>query len=125
MNTGLFLLLNLLACGLFYRFVLYRSNEENPERKQEYNQEISERIRRISELDEKIQALQELITDIDLSDSDRLKNISLEWETTAGKNLTADMWLDGQSDVTKQMRILAGEQLDELTTSLFDEIEKL
>lgn len=126
MSIGLLLLLNLLACFLFYRFVLAKDDEEkNIESKREYNHELSDRIEKINRINEQIKGIQELITDIDLSGEENLKNISLDWETTSGKNLSADMLIDGQSNVTKQMRKLAGERLEELTTSLFDEISKL
>ena len=126
MSIGLLILLNVLACFLFYRFVLVRDDEEkNIESKREYSHELSDRIDKLHRLNEQIKGIQELITDIDLSREENLKNISLDWETTSGKNLSADMLIDGQSNVTKQMRKLAGERLEELTTSLFNEIEKL
>lgn len=126
MSIGLLLLLDLLACFLFYRFVLVKDDEEKIiESKREYNHELSDRIEKINRINEQIKGIQELITDIELSGEENLKNISLDWETTSGKNLSADMLIDGQSNVTKQMRKLAGERLKELTTSLFSEIEKL
>lgn len=126
MSIGLLILLNALACFLFYRFVLCSDNEEKIiESKCEYNHELSEKIDKLYWLNEQIKSVQELITDIDLSGEENLKNFTLEWQTTLGKNLSADMLIDGQSNVTKQLRKLAGERLEELTTSLFDEIEKL
>lgn len=126
MSIGLLILLNLLACFLFYRFVLVKDNEEKiVESKREYNHELSERIDKLHWLNEQIKSVQELITDIDLSGEENLKNFTLEWQTALGKNLSADMLIDGQSEVTKQMRKLAEERFEELTTSLFDEIEKL
>lgn len=126
MSIGLLILLNALACFLFYRFVLCSDNEEEiVESKREYSHELSERIDKLYWLNEQIKSVQELITDIDLSGEKNLKNFTLEWQTALGKNLSADMLIDGQSEVTKQMRKLAGERLEELTTSLFEEIEKL
>lgn len=126
MSIGLLILLNALACFLFYRFVLCNDNEEKiVESKREYSHELSERIDKLYWLNEQIKSVQELITDIELSGEENLKNFTLEWQTALGKNLSADMLIDGQSEVTKQMRKLAGERLEELTTSLFDEIEKL
>ena len=126
MSIGMLILLNVFSCFLFYRFVLCSDSEEKiVESKCEYNHELSDRIERINRLNEQIKNVQELITDIDLSGEENLKNFTLEWQTTLGKNLSADMLIDGQSEVTKQMRKLAGERLEELTTSLFDEIEKL
>lgn len=127
MSIGMLILLNALACFLFYRFVLVKDNEEKKiiESKREYSHELSERIDKLYWLNEQIKSVQELITDIELSGEKNLKNFTLEWQTTLGKNLSADMLIDGQSEVTKQMRKLAGERLEELTTSLFEEIEKL
>ncbi len=90
-----------------------------------YTQEISDRIERISAINRQIQGVLDLITDIDSSDGSNIKNITLNWQTVTGVDLRADMLIDGCSDVTQQMRILAEKRLEELISSLFDELEKL
>lgn len=90
-----------------------------------YSAEVSERIDRIYAINRQIRGILDLISDIDSSDGSNIKNITLNWQTVTGVDLTADMLIDGRSEVTEQMRILAEKRLDELTASLFSEIEKL
>ena len=90
-----------------------------------YTLELSETIEKIYKINKKIENIMNLLTDIETSDGDNLKNITLDWQTVTGKSLTADVWIDGKSEVTEQMRILANKRLEELTNSLFAEIEKL
>ena len=87
--------------------------------------DLTDRLSRIEALREQIAAVQELITDIDLSSGTYLKCITLDWETAAEHTLTVDIWLDGASDSTKIMRALAQARLEELSGQLYDEIGKL
>lgn len=87
--------------------------------------DLTDRLSRIETLREQIAAVQELLTDIDLSSGTYLKCITLDWETAAEHSLTVDIWLDGASDSTKIMRALAQARLAELSEQLYDEIGKL
>lgn len=87
--------------------------------------ELTERLRRINQLNEQIESVQELITDIGLTSGDVMKCVSINWETAAGHELTVSIWLDGESDCTQVMRSLAQARLDELTEQLYNEIGKL
>ena len=87
--------------------------------------DLTDRLSRIEALREQIAAVQELITDIDLSSGKYLKCITLDWETAAEHSLTVDIWLDGASDSTKIMRALAQARLEEHSGQLYDEIGKL
>ena len=92
---------------------------------QTYTEEISARIERIHSINQQIQSIEELITDVQLSGCDNQKNIGLVWNTTAGKNLSADIWVDGESEVSSQMLELAEKRKQELISSLFSEIYQL
>lgn len=90
-----------------------------------YSSELSNQIRQISYLNDQLQAVEELIIDIETSDSHHHKNVRLDWQTSYGKNLSADVWVDGDSIVTAQALALAEERERELTAALFAEIDKL
>lgn len=90
-----------------------------------YDEELHQRIQRIRYLDEQLQAVEELLTDIDLSSNDLLKNFSVEWLGAVGTSWKVDMKADGQSLVTGQLRKLAEERRAELLTSLSDELAEL
>lgn len=119
MLQGLFIIALLTVCGwgIFFR-------DRRP-KEVKYDDELSNRIKKIHYINEQINSVEELITDIQLSDENHHKNISVTWETAVGKNLSTDMWIDGESEVTKQMLALAQKRREELTTSLFKEICKL
>lgn len=112
--------------GWFYAKKLYKPDIE-PEQKTEYtySEDLSSRIQRIHSINQQIQSIEELITDVQLSGCDNQKNIGLIWNTTAGKKLSADVWVDGESEVSNQMLELAEKRKQELITSLFSEIYQL
>ena len=90
-----------------------------------YSTELSNQIRQIQYINDQLQAVEELIIDIETSDSHHHKNVRLDWQTSYGKNLSADVWVDGDSIVTAQALALAEERERELTAALFREIDKL
>lgn len=115
--------------GWFYVKKFYQST--NPKQPIEqpiedtYSEDLSARIQRIYSINQQIQSVEELITDVQLSGCDNQKNIGLIWNTTSGKNLSADIWVDGESEVSSQMLELAEKRKQELITSLFSEIYQL
>lgn len=122
MMQGIFVICLLLFCfwGVFRRI-----DSPPPDPEGTYSAEVSNQIRRIGYLNEQLQAVEELIIDIQLSNENHHKNVRLDWQTSYGKNLTADVWVDGNSQVTAQTLALAEERERELTASLFCEIDKL
>ena len=58
-----------------------------------YSNEISERIERISAINRQIRGILDLISDIDGSDGSNIKNITLNWQTVTGVNLTPPLRL--------------------------------
>lgn len=112
--------------GWFYAKKFREStNPEQPIEEDTYSEDLSARIQKIYNLNEQIQSIEELITDVQLSGCDNQKNIGLTWNTTAGKKLNADVWVDGESEVSSQMLELAVKRKQELVTTLFAEIEHL
>lgn len=112
--------------GWFYAKKLYKPDIE-PEQITEYtySEELSSRIQRIYSINQQIESIEELITDVQLSGYENQKNIGLIWNTTAGKNLSANVWVDGESEVSNQMLELAEKRRKELITTLFSEMEQL
>jgi hypothetical protein len=111
--------------GWFYVKKFYQSSTNHLPIEYTYSEELSARIQRIYSINQQIQSIEELITDVQLAENDRQKNIGLTWNTTAGKNLSADIWVDGESEVSSQMLELAEKRKQELISSLFSEIYQL
>jgi hypothetical protein len=111
--------------GWFYVKKFYQSSTNHLPIEDTYSEELSSRIQRIYSINQQIQSIEELITDVQLSGCDNQKNIGLIWNTTSGKNLSADIWVDGESEVSSQMLELAEKRKQELITSLFSEIYQL
>ena len=116
MLQGIFIIILLLICGYG---IFFRERKRN---EMIYDGELSNRIKKIHYINEQLNSIDELITDIKLSYNNHHKNIRVTWETAVGKNLSTDMWIDGESAVTKQMLELAYKRREELTASLFKEI---
>lgn len=111
--------------GWFYVKKFYQSSTNHLPIEYTYSEELSARIQRIYSINQQIQSIEELITDVQLSGCENQKNIGLIWSTTAGKNLSADIWVDGESEVSSQMLELAEKRKQELISSLFSEIYQL
>lgn len=111
--------------GWFYVKKFYQSSTNHLPIEDTYSEDLSARIQRIYSINQQIQSIEELITDVQLSGCDNQKNIGLIWNTTSGKNLSADIWVDGESEVSSQMLELAEKRKQELITSLFSEIYQL
>ena len=111
--------------GWFYVKKFYQSSTNHLPIEDTYSEELSSRIQRIYSINQQIQSIEELITDVQLSGCDNQKNIGLIWNTTSGKKLNADIWVDGESEVSNQMLELAEKRKKELTTTLFAEINQL
>lgn len=111
--------------GWFYVKKFYKPIDAEQSIQDTYSEDLSARIQRIYSINQQIQSIEELITDVQLSGCDNQKNIGLIWNTTSGKNLSADIWVDGESEVSSQMLELAEKRKQELISSLFSEIEHL
>ena len=77
-------------------WILKKSLETKPEEVREvpvYSAEVSERIERISAINRQIRGILDLISDIDGSDGSNIKNITLNWQTVTGVNLTPPLRL--------------------------------
>lgn len=114
----------IIILGIYIAALIIISRRYSPPEKLT-DAELSDRLIYISRLNEQIGAVQELLTDIELTSGDNIKCITLNWETAAGHDLDVQIWLDGASDCTGAMHALALTRLDELTGQLYDEIGKL
>lgn len=122
MMQGIFVIMILILCG----WGIFKGLDSSPPSSEGYySAELSNQIRKINYLNDQLQAVEELIIDIQLSDCNHHKNVRLDWQTSYGKNLSADVWVDGDSQVTAQTLALAEERERELTSTLFREMDKL
>lgn len=90
-----------------------------------YTEALSERIRRIAYLSEQITALDELITDIQSSDYDLLKYLTVSRTTLSGVQVDIDLYMDGHSQVTMLTLALAEAQKQQLLERMDEELEAL
>lgn len=86
---------------------------------------IEKQAAKVAEITERIQILERMIVDIEMTDPDELHtNFRTTWES-GGKNRTYDFWSDGISGTSADMLALATRERDRLRTSLLEEIDKL
>lgn len=86
---------------------------------------IEKQAAKVSEITERIQILERMIVDIEMTDPDELHTaFRTTWES-GGKNRTYDFWSDGISGTSADMLTLATRERDRLRTSLLEEIDKL
>lgn len=90
-----------------------------------YDNAVHHHIEEIAHIDEQLQAVEELITDIETSSPDLLKNFTLTRHSVAGKKIEVDIMIDGRSDVTDQMMILMEAKREQLLERLEGEMEVL
>lgn len=86
---------------------------------------IEKQAAKVAEITERIQVLERMIVDIEMTDPDELHtNFRTTWES-GGKNRSYDFWSDGISGTSADMLTLATRERDRLRTSLLEEIDKL
>lgn len=111
--------------GGTFGFFLWAVFLRGKPRKLKYNEELSNRIDKIYYLNQQIKQIDKLRVDADLADSDHHYRFSLERETIIGENVAADIWVDGNSQLSAQTAALLDERKKELLRSLFTEMFKL
>ena len=90
-----------------------------------YTTELANSIEKTHYIKRQIDACEELLFAIRTSDEHHQRNVQLTWTTETELIKNADIWVDGSSWTTEQLRILAEGKIDELTTSLFKELDKI
>ena len=90
-----------------------------------YTTELADSIEKTHYIKRQIDACEELLFAIRTSDEHHQRNVQLTWTTETELIKNADIWVDGSSWTTEQLRILAEGKIDELTSSLFKELDKI
>lgn len=90
-----------------------------------YTPEVADTLEEIGYLNQQARQCEELHTDIDLTNPYQMQGLSLTWNSGSGASRKIDLYADGQSRVTEELRILAGERLAELTSSLSERLDDL
>lgn len=93
--------------------------------KLKYDDKLSNRIDKMHYLNEQIKQIDKLKTDAGLADHDHHYRFSLERETVTGESVSADIWVDGSSQLSAQTSALLDERKKELLRALFSEMFKL
>lgn len=107
--------------GYFVWVVWFR----NRKRKIRYTEELSQRIEKIYYINSQICKIDKLLVDVELSDRDHHHRFSFERQTLAGEEISADIWCDGNSELSEQTYELLKARKKELLVHLFAEIYKL
>lgn len=90
-----------------------------------YDPEVADRIEELSYINRQAQECEELMTDVDLANPYQLQGLTLRWNSGSGASRELDLYADGSSQVTEELRRLAGERYSELTTSLSEKMDEL
>lgn len=107
--------------GYFVWVVWFR----NRKRKIRYTEELSQRIEKIYYINSQICKIDKLLVDVELSDRDHHHRFSFERQTVTGEEISADIWVDGNSELSEQTYELLKARKKELLVHLFAEIYKL
>jgi hypothetical protein len=94
-------------------------------RKVKYTEELSQRIQKINYINSQIIQIDKLLVDVELSDREHHHRFSFERQTLAGEEISADIWVDGNSELSEQTYELLKARKKELLVHLFGEIYKL
>ena len=90
-----------------------------------YTTELADSIEKTHYIKRQIDACEELLFAIRTSDEHHQRNVQLTWTTETELIKNADIWVDGSSQTTEQLRTLAESKIDYLPTSLFRELDKI
>ncbi len=87
---------------------------------------VSERIERLNNIRERLQTVEEMITDITVcSPDEHEKVISCEWMNGVGKKQRYDLWIDGKNNNSNELLKIAYSERKRLRSSLLSEIKDL
>jgi len=87
---------------------------------------ISERIERLNNIRERLQTVEEMITDITVcSPDEHEKVISREWLNGVGEKQKYDLWIDGKNNNSNELLKIAYSERKRLRSSLLSEIKDL
>ena len=119
-----------IATAAILGMMMYKAYTERQEPDEEYApysyEDVSDQIEEIYATKSKIDELEQMMTDLQTCDPDKLqKSFRCNWQTTAGNNLQHDFWATGKNRNTEYLYRMAMEELQELRCSLLNQIENL
>lgn len=87
---------------------------------------VNERLDYLNHLKQQLLSIEEMITDIESCEPDELeKPLRCEWTNATGEKFSYDLWIDGESLVSKELLKIAYSERQRLRTSLKTEIKNL
>lgn len=87
--------------------------------------ELSARVRDITKTQQRLDELEQMITDIEICDPDRMqKNFQFGWQS-GSSNRKYDFWADGENETTEDMLYFAQRERQRLRASLLNQIDDL
>lgn len=117
--------MEILAVAAVYAFIIYACIRCRSKSDRKITPELMETIDRITYLKQQYVKIQQLIFDIETSRSDAIKGFDLEWITVSGEKKDANVWTGGKTKTTYQMKQLAQARLEEITSALNAELDKI
>lgn len=109
--------------GLYKLYIRYHCSEADGDIE---FQSISEQIEHLNELREKLQTVEEMITDVSIcSPDEHEKVISCEWMNSLGDKLRYDLWVDGKNGTSEELLKIAYAERSRLRSALKSEIKKM
>ncbi|MDE5772172.1 MAG: hypothetical protein K2I06_11200 [Ruminococcus sp.] len=115
-----------LAVVVYILYKRYNASASSAKKKDMDFTSVSEHLNLLNEISEKLQVIEELITDISIcSPEEHQKSISIEWTSASGKKNQYDIWVDGECTNTKEILKFAYSERDRLRCSLQSETKKL
>lgn len=103
---------------------IFQELRKEPEGDPDYL-EIADTIHELAAIQEKLDSLERLITDIEICNPETLqKSFRCGWQS-GGQNVNYDFWTDGQDAVSERMLQLAIEEREQVRASLLEKIDEL
>ena len=124
-ETTAAIIMMLAVWGFMLYLILKRIIRNANKRKQKYTTKLADSIEKCHYIKRQIDACEELLLAIRMSDEHHQRNIQLTWTTETELIKNADIWVDGSSQTTEQLRALAESKVEELITSLFIELDRI
>ncbi len=119
----IYILYLVLAVYGFYK--LYSRYNLNDDTEIEFDT-VNERIDYLNQLKQQLQSIEEMITDIESCQPDELEKVfRCEWSGAVGERFAYDLWVDGESHISKELLKIAYSERQRLRASLKAEIRNL
>lgn len=114
-----------IALSVFSSWALFGKTQPTPPRRDFGDVELSARVRRLTQTQQRIDTLDQMITDLEMCDPGEYhRNFRFDWQS-GDENRTFEFWADGDNNTTEDLLFLARRERQKLKRSLLDQIDAL